>query len=101
MNRSPQRKDGKAQIGNWQLAIANPSGPQISVRNRQRKIAVNAADLEKFARARGALLHKNSRKQETDGLEADCRKFSSGSFPIGGWRGCIGSFSGKRDRLTC
>ena len=49
MNRSPQRKDGKAQIGNWQLAIGNPSRPRISVRNRQRKILVNAAGLEKFA----------------------------------------------------
>ena len=49
MNRSPQRKDGKAQIGNWQLAIGNPSRPRISVRNLQRKIPVNVAELQKFA----------------------------------------------------
>jgi len=49
VNRSPQRKDGKAQIGNWQLAIGNPSRPRISVRNLQRKIPVNVAELQKFA----------------------------------------------------
>jgi probable rRNA maturation factor len=49
VNRSPQRKVGKAQIGNWQLAIGNPSRPRISVRNLQRKIPVNVAELQKFA----------------------------------------------------
>jgi probable rRNA maturation factor len=49
VNRSPQRKVGKAQIGNWQLAIGNPSRPRISVRNLQRKIPINVAELQKFA----------------------------------------------------
>jgi probable rRNA maturation factor len=38
----------KAPIGNWQLAIGN-SLPQITVCNRQRRISVNVAELQKFA----------------------------------------------------
>src|SRR5262249_55585010 len=45
----PQRKKTKAGIGNWQLAISNPLSPQITVRNLQRTISVNAAALEQFA----------------------------------------------------
>jgi probable rRNA maturation factor len=49
MNDSKRGYDRKAAIGNWQLAIGNPSHPQINVRNRQRKISVNVAELQKFA----------------------------------------------------
>jgi probable rRNA maturation factor len=37
----------KAEIDNWQLAIGNP--PQIRVRNLQRKISVDVAELQQFA----------------------------------------------------
>ena len=46
MNHSKRVKNAKAPIGNWQLAIGNPS---IQVRNVQRKIPVSVAELEKFA----------------------------------------------------
>ena len=39
----------KTQIGNWQQPMRNKSPPRISVRNLQRKIRVNVAELEKFA----------------------------------------------------
>jgi probable rRNA maturation factor len=64
VNRSPQRKDGKVQIGNWQLAIGNWSRPRISVRNLQRKIPVNIAELQKFAlKVIPRCLHLRSRKR--------------------------------------
>ena len=66
MNRSLQRKDGKAQIGNWQLAIGNPSRPRISVRNLQRKIPLNAAALEKFAAKAVRCCLKRHKRKETE-----------------------------------
>ena len=46
MNDHKRGRGRKAEIGNWQLAIGNP---RISVRNLQRKISVNVAELERFA----------------------------------------------------
>ena len=48
MHHSKPGDTAKAPIGNWQLAIGN-SLPQIGVRNLQRRIPVNVAELQKFA----------------------------------------------------
>jgi len=56
--------NAEALIGNWQLAIGNPSTPQIAIRNCQRKIPINAAALEKFAtKAVRQCLQVRNRKQ--------------------------------------
>jgi probable rRNA maturation factor len=49
MNDHKRGRGRKAEIGNWQLAIGNPSHPRIIVRNRQRIVPVNAAGLQRFA----------------------------------------------------
>jgi probable rRNA maturation factor len=46
MNDHKRARSRKAEIGSWQLAIGNP---RISVRNLQRKVLVNVAELEAFA----------------------------------------------------
>ena len=65
MNDHKRGRGSKAEIGNWQLAIGNlPQCPRVSVRNRQRKISVNAAALEQFAaRAVRHCLQLRKRKQ--------------------------------------
>jgi len=71
VNHSKRGKTTKAPIGNWQLAIGNPSAPRISVRNLQKTISVNAAGLEKFAaKAVRHCLQSRKRKQ------TDLRKLS-------------------------
>jgi len=46
VNHSKQSRGAKAPIGNWQLAIGNP--PKITVRNLQRKVPVDVAELQGF-----------------------------------------------------
>jgi len=46
VNHSKQSRGAKAPIGNWQFAIGNP--PKITVRNLQRKVPVDVAELQGF-----------------------------------------------------
>jgi probable rRNA maturation factor len=67
MNHCNEREGAKAPIGNWKLAIGNSTQfPQISVRNLQRKISLNAAGLEKFAAKAVRCCLETQKSKETE-----------------------------------